>query len=285
MQERIDGQDAGVWARRFLDDLAAAAGGELTGAEVGSMQQLASQLSDGVRAGRTLALFLDYDGTLRGFEMHPEDALPDPGLCPLLERLAAVPGVSVAIVSGRPRGFLQEHFGGIGATLVSEHGYRWLRPGQPRWHVGHPRVETSWMAQVRPHLEQWRDATPGTHIEEKRTALVWHYRRADPEFGLWQARALLEDLTDITASLPVSVHHGKKIVEVASQFVSKGDAVTQLIDDIRPDSVLVAGDDQTDETMFALEPHGLEFHSLCIGNHSTRAGHRTTQAGLRALLE
>jgi trehalose 6-phosphate synthase/phosphatase len=285
MQERLDRHDAGVWARRFLDDLPGTAGGELTGALMGSMQALASRLAETVRAGRSLALFLDYDGTLRSFELRPEEALPGVELCSLLTALAAVPGVSVAIVSGRPKAFLEEHLGGLGVTLVAEHGYRWLRPGQARWRVGHPRLDTSWMAHVRPHLEQSRDATPGTQIEEKRTAMVWHYRRADPEFGQWQARALLEDLTDITASLPVSVHHGKKIVEVASQFVSKGEAVTQLIDEIRPDCVLVAGDDQTDETMFALEPDGIEFHSFCVGNQSTRAGHRTTLAGLRALLD
>jgi trehalose 6-phosphate synthase/phosphatase len=285
MQERLDRHDASTWARGFLEDLDHASGGAMTGAQIESMQSLAHQLATHVEAGRTVALFLDYDGTLRGFEPRPEEAVPDASLRERLRSLAAIPGVSVTIISGRQKEFLEAHLSGLGLTLVAEHGYRWLRPGLARWRVVHARVDTSWMSRVLPHLEQARDATPGSLVEKKRTALVWHYRRADPEFGRWQARALLEDLTDITASMPVSVHHGKKIVEVASQFVSKGEAVTQLVALTQPDVVLVAGDDQTDETMFALELPDVEFHSLCVGRESTRAVHRTTIDGLRALLD
>ena len=34
-----------------------------------------------------------------------------------------------------------------------------------------------------PILEHFVDRTPGSFIEEKRYALVWHYRVAEPEFG------------------------------------------------------------------------------------------------------
>jgi trehalose 6-phosphate synthase/phosphatase len=285
MQVRLERNDSGAWARQILEDLRKAAGAALTGALMGSMNALADRLAKEVRAGKSLALFLDYDGTLRGFVARPEDAVPDAELCPLLQRLASVKGVHVSIVSGRPKEFLEEHLAGLGVTLVAEHGYRWLRPGKSRWHVVHPRVDTSWKEVIRPHLEQARDATPGSQIEEKRSAVVWHYRRTDPEFGLWRAHALLEELTDITASLPVSVHHGKKIVEVASQFVSKGVAVNLLLETMKPDCALVAGDDQTDETMFALEPKGVEFHSISVGNESTRAEHRTNMTSLRGFLE
>ena len=43
---------------------------------------------------------------------------------------------------------------------------------------------------------------------------MWHCRQADPEFGGYKATELYENLVSITASLPVEVSHGKRIVEV-----------------------------------------------------------------------
>lgn len=123
-------------------------------------------------------------------------------------------------------------------------------------------------------------------MEEKQSSIVWHYRMADPEFGSWRARGLLAELTDVTASLPVSVHHGKKIVEVASQLVSKGAAVRLLLGEWRSTMGLAAGDDQTDESMFGVEvPEGTEFVTLKIGTEgATRAQRRTDIGGLREFL-
>jgi hypothetical protein len=39
----------------------------------------------------------------------------------------------------------------------------------------------------------YTDSTPGSFIEDKRTSLVWHYRKADPEFGAWKAALLAGD--------------------------------------------------------------------------------------------
>ncbi|MGY8689241.1 MAG: trehalose-phosphatase, partial [Verrucomicrobiales bacterium] len=147
-------------------------------------------------------------------------------------------------------------------------------------------IDTDWKDVVLPHLQQAADSTPGSHIEEKLSSIVWHYRSADPDFGLWKARDLLSELTDVTANLPVSVHHGKKIVEVASQLVNKGQAVKALIAEWQPDAVLAAGDDQTDETMFALElDEGIDFVTVHIGNSPTRAIRQTSIRGIRSFLE
>jgi len=146
-------------------------------------------------------------------------------------------------------------------------------------------VDISWKEQVIPHLLQATQVTPGSHIEEKPSALVWHYRVADPEFGLWQAHRLLSELTDSTASLPVAVHHGKKIVEVASQQVSKGSAVEILLHDWGCDTALAVGDDQTDETMFAIETKIPNYHTVHIGGSDTRAVHLSDIGHFRKFLE
>lgn len=282
MQERLRKQDCSVWARRFLREL-----GEVPARNervpVMELKPLAAMLAAQVHAGQKLGLFLDYDGTLRGFVDIPDDAVPDAELRPLLADLASSDRVSVTVVSGRTPGFLEQHLGGLGVTLVAEHGYQWLDGGSGEWALFNA-VSNEWKSAVRDHLEQASLLTPGTHVEEKQSALVWHYRQADPEFGLWRARGLMHELTALAANLPVVVHHGQKIVEVSSLLVSKGAAVRFLIRHQGCDIALVAGDDATDETMIALEPDGVEFISVRVGKGSTRARYRTDLTGLRMLL-
>ena len=116
------------------------------------------------------------------------------------------------------------------------------------------------------------EATPGSYVEEKRTSLVWHYRAADPEFGSWKANQLVEELGAVTANEPVKVRHGKRIVEVVSTRVSKGLAMAKILGTREYRAVVCAGDDQTDESMFALEVGGLV--SIKIGEGATQARYR-----------
>ena len=285
MGSRLVRTDAAAWARHFMGDLERVELRKRVEARRTSLLQLADSLAGRARNGEPLALFLDYDGTLRGFVDDPDAAVPDEDLCPLLQSLTQ--HMSVSVVSGRPRAFLERHFGGLGITLVAEHGYRWSRAESPPWELVHPGIDVSWRDDLRQHLQQAADLTPGAAVEEKQSSIVWHYRRAEPEFGLWQARGLLAELTDVTANLPVSVHHGNKIVEVASQLVSKGIAVKRLLGDWNPRIALAAGDDQTDETMFALESEleHVDFITVNVGKSSTRAQRRTDISGLRAFLE
>lgn len=285
MQDRLARNDASAWSRRFLEELDRRHTMEIT-SEPGSFHDLLGSVNEALAAGKKLAVFLDYDGTLRAFVDRPMDAVPDAGLLPLLGALGSHPQVDLAVVSGRPAEFLETHLGNAPIDLVAEHGYRWRPRGTAEWSLLDPRVDTAWMEEVLPHLEAAVTLTPGTEIEVKRSSIVWHYRRADPEFGVWRAMSLLSELTSVTASLPVSVHHGQKIVEVSSLLVNKGAAVDHLMRLHQPSLALAAGDDQTDETMFALRPEGIDaFHAIKIGAGSTRAQHRTTIDGLRHFLE
>jgi trehalose 6-phosphate synthase/phosphatase len=284
MQARLRKHDSSAWAQRFLKDLDNVPTREER-AVVMELKPLAAHIAGQLRAGRNLGIFLDYDGTLRDFVNEPDLAVPDDELPALLRDLAALPGVSVALVSGRAPAFLQEHLGGLGVTLVGEHGYRWLDGGTGEWELFNPHVNTEWKSAIREHLEQAALLTPGTHMEEKQSALVWHYRKADPEFGSWRARGLLDELTSMAANLPVTVHHGKKIVEISSLQVSKGAAVDHLLQAWGSDIALVAGDDQTDETMIMLTPENIEFHAVKVGPGPTRAAYRTDIPGMRRFLE
>jgi trehalose 6-phosphate synthase/phosphatase len=289
MQARLARNDAGAWAQRFLGDLKRS---EEDGRDPDSYETLAEvsqDMVDRIGNGEKIALLLDYDGTLRGFVDRPEDAIPEPDVLDVLEKFSKHSQVNIAVISGRPKEFLEKHFGHLNIDLVAEHGYFWKRIGKSSsadWEMLNNHADVSWKAAVIPHLEWAVTLTPGTEIEEKRSSVVWHYRRADQEFALWRAKGLLSELTSITASLPVSVHHGQKIVEVASQLVNKGVAAEMLIKEWQPAIALAAGDDQTDENMFSIEPPDhVHLHTVKIGDGSTRAEHRTTIEGLRSFLK
>ena len=283
MQSRLQKQDSGTWARRYLGDLDSTTSEEK--AVMTDLEPLAEEIAEEIREGKQLGLYLDYDGTLRDFVDVPEEATPDKDLVKLLKELSDHDKIKLAVISGRPPAFLEEHFGGMGITLVGEHGYRWLENGEGEWKLFNPYVNTEWKDAIREHLEQASLLTPGSHVEEKQSALVWHYRKADPEFGEWRAKDLLEELTSMAANLPVTVHHGKKIVEVSSLQINKGEAVDHLIALWKPDHALVAGDDQTDETMIGLHPEGCRFSAIKVGTGPTRASYRTDIPALRKFLE
>jgi trehalose 6-phosphate synthase/phosphatase len=85
--------------------------------------------------------------------------------------------------------------------------------------------------------------------------LTWHYRRADPEYGAFQARECQKFLQNSVAKkYDVEVMTGKANLEVRPKFVNKGEIAKILVAAYEseeggapPDFVLCAGDDFTDE--------------------------------------
>lgn len=121
-------------------------------------------------------------------------------------------------------------------------------------------------------LHHYVGSTPGSFVEEKHSALVWHYRQCDPEFGKWKSRQLISELYEMLANFPVEIHHGKKIVEVSSIHVNKGTALEMLVKEADYDLIVCAGDDQTDEAMFRLQRN--DVLSIKVGKEESRADYR-----------
>lgn len=66
-------------------------------------------------------------------------------------------------------------------------------------------------------MKLYTEATDGSYIETKDSALVWHHQDADPYFGSCQAMELLDHLENVLANEPVVVKRGQQIVEVKPQ--------------------------------------------------------------------
>ena len=108
-----------------------------------------------------------------------------------------------------------------------------------------------WKAKVLPLLEHYLDRTPGSLIEEKEFALVWHHRLADPEFGEWLANELVATLDEMLADSELQAIRGQKTVEVRLVWANKGSVVDRLEAENRDATFRLAmGDDRTDEDLF-----------------------------------
>lgn len=66
-------------------------------------------------------------------------------------------------------------------------------------------------------MKLYTEATDGSYIETKESALVWHHLDADPDFGSCQAMEMLDHLENVLANEPVVVKKGQHIVEVKPQ--------------------------------------------------------------------
>ncbi len=219
------------------------------------------------RAKRPL-LVLDYDGTLAEIAPTPEQAKPTREVIALLESAIAA-GITVAIVSGRDAPTLQKWLGHLPIHLVSEHGGAHRKPGG----VFVDRVKTeslTWFPAARAILTEAVAKAAGAMLETKRFSFSFHYRNVAAEVGEKVVSGLALRLRE---QLPetVELHHGKKVLEVRPTGVHKGVALVDLAAHTRADFVLAAGDDRTDEDMFAHAPRGTWTLKIGAGETNARA--------------
>ncbi|ORY13239.1 alpha,alpha-trehalose-phosphate synthase-like protein subunit Tps2 [Clohesyomyces aquaticus] len=217
------------------------------------------------KAKKRLFMF-DYDGTLTPIVRDPQAAIPSDRVIRTLKTLASDPNNAVWIISGRDQKFLDEWMGSISELgLSAEHGSFMRHPRCDDWENLTETTDMSWQPEVMKVFEQYTERTPGAHIERKKIALTWHYRRADPVFGVHQARECQKTLENSVAKkFDVEVMTGKANLEVRPRFVNKGEIAKRLVEgygdkpEDAPEFVLCLGDDFTDEDMFrSLRQSGL----------------------------
>jgi trehalose 6-phosphate synthase/phosphatase len=269
LRERVARNNVFAWADRFLESLAEATKRRHQHTPDKPPQLPAADFVDSYRKARKRLLLLDYDGTLLPFTTQPRDAVPDQDLRNLLEGLIADPANTVFVISGRNATDLEDWLGFLpNLGLTAEHGARWRLPGSNEWE-GQP-SDSTWKQTVRPILQHFADRTPGSFIEEKEFALVWHYRRTEPEFADWLATELVAMLEGMLAETELRAYRGHKIVEVRPAWANKGGFVTEVLGELTArDFILGIGDDQTDEDLFAALPETA--WSVYVGNATSKA--------------
>ncbi|OHB50814.1 MAG: hypothetical protein A2Y10_01775 [Planctomycetes bacterium GWF2_41_51] len=267
LYERVVQFDAKYWAKSFINELNKI---EVISSIAPKKINVYNELFRKIKKSRKAAFFLDYDGTLCGIQDDPDKAAPDKNLKYLLEQLEKKKSIDTYLISGRTEKDLEKWLGKYHITLIAEHGFSYRSPETHRWSRIVRHADLSWKNPVKEILQQHVGTTQGSFVEEKVSSLTWHYRKADPEFGLINAQQLMSLFMEMLSNMPVEVHHGKKIVEVKSMHANKGSALMKFADGkSKYDFVLCAGDDQTDENMFKVNDERL--FKIKVGQGPTEA--------------
>ena len=249
MQARLSRYNVSRWASDFFNALAEIKEKQRELSVKKLNDPIRQQLLSEYRAARKRLILLDYDGTLVGFAKDPAKAEPDAEICQVLRDLSKEPGNNVVVISGRDKVTLTQWLADCGIHLVAEHG-AWMKEKKQDWELIEP-LNNEWKEIVRPILELYVDRTPGSSVEEKDYALVWHYRRADRELANVRTQEIRQAVLNITANLDVGAFEGNKVLEVKNIAINKGRSAEVWLARDQWDFVLAIGDDYTDEDMFS----------------------------------
>jgi trehalose 6-phosphate synthase/phosphatase len=229
---------------------------------------LSEEITRAYKQSKERLIFLDYDGTLVGFNENPDDSRPDQELIEILERLTKNKNNHVVIISGRGRQTLEEWMKPYTLDIVAEHGVWIKRMGKPFKTL--IKINSSWKKEIMSLLERYVNRTPGSFVEEKDYSLVWHYRKVETGLGEVRTRELTSHLKYMTANENLEVHEGDMIVEIKNSEINKGKATHKLME-IYPnaDFLLALGDDFTDEDTFKALPE--EAYTIKVGTSASEA--------------
>lgn len=196
-----------------------------------------------------LFLFLDYDGTLTPIVPRPEMAVCPPEVSRLLEKLSSLPGVVVAIVSGRPLDDLWSQVGIPGILYVGNHGMEIRNPaGVHKKRLSAVRAREFQV--IEESLKGSLGEIPGILFEDKGPILSVHYRNVARRYFVRIQQALKETLRKWRGRWKMV--RGKMVVEIRPEVdFHKGRAVRELLkgSPARLLSIFL-GDDPLDEDAF-----------------------------------
>lgn len=273
MQQRIGSYTVQKWGSDFLEQLAHA-----HHAHKGALnKRLRSNdtevmLQEYSKAKHRLIL-LDYDGTLKPFTTSISSAASRPSLRlrSQLARITKQHGTTLCIISGRPRKTLDAWFGSIpGIMLIAEHG-AWIKQGG-KWHQNAEPFDKSSIVQT---LNDYATRTAGAFVEEKDFAVVWHYRRVNPELAFIRNGAIRRELGHIVNEDSIGIFNGNKIIEIKPKSIDKGTIADLMLEQHPSEFVFCAGDDYTDEHMFEALPDTA--YTVKVGFGTTHARYQVSR--------
>ena len=201
-----------------------------------------AQLDAIVRPGMLCAF--DFDGTLANITALPEAAMTLPALLAGLRELCSL--TPVAVITGRSIDDVRRRLGFAPAHVVGNHGAEGL-PGWERDALAQRGDVAAWLRVFARESGPWRE--PGIQIEDKGGSLSVHYRHAsDPR----AAEAALGARLRLLSPRP-RVVGGKAVFNLVPESApDKGVALRALMTLCGTDAAFYAGDDVTDEDVFAL---------------------------------
>ena len=219
----------------------------------------------------TILIALDFDGTLAPLVQDPEASRMILPAHKALENLTTLPGVAIAIVTGRAIDSVKRVADPLNEWfLVGSHGIEVLSPGEVTDY------ETPWLVpgDLTSGFEAVVAAHSGTRLEQKPFGLALHTRGVEEQLARQAEAAAHEVCSEWGGALVVRTGYG--IVECSIQDATKGDGIAEVRRRLNPTAVLFAGDDRTDEDGFAVL--GEQDVAIRVGGGETIAPYRLDDA-------
>lgn len=221
-------------------------------------------------AHERILIALDFDGTLAPEVDDPARARALPAAHEALLCLRELPGVTIALISGRALVSLasaSELPGDV--PLVGSHGLEVRFDARD----AHPAIDAADRDRVRAlqsRLEPLVASTSAAWLELKPAGVAVHTRLVDAPAASALHHAVTAAALELDEAL--TVREGKNVVEFSVRDATKGHGLRAVRARFDPDAVLFAGDDVTDEDGFAaLEPHDV---GIKVGAAATCAVYR-----------
>lgn len=194
---------------------------------------------------------LDFDGTLSNIVEHHDDAQPVQGAVEVIRDVAKA--TDVIVVSGRPVEDLRERLAVEGVTWIGGHGATIVSAdGRTRSLIDVTAISPV-LDQAERALTDAVDPDDGWLTERKTASIALHHR-------VVPRQVVSETLPDVRAALLAladrdpgwELLEGKSVVEFRPAGMHKGTALAALESTFRGRTLVVVGDDVTDEDAFRL---------------------------------
>ena len=242
---------------------------------------ISDRIIENYQKAKKRLIFLDYDGTLVGFNSNPADSKPDKDLKSILAALTADKKNQIVVISGRDRHTLNDWLEGYDLDIIAEHGV-WNKRSGGDWNM-FVKMNGTWKGDIQKVLNGYVNRTPGSFVEEKDYSLVWHYRKVETGLGEIRTRELASHLKYISSDQDLQVLEGDMVVEIKNSQVNKGKAASKWLEKHKSDFYMACGDDWTDEDTFKVMPDLA--HTVKVGGLSSAAKYRVESfRTIRALL-
>lgn len=226
----------------------------------------------GVPAGRKVALFIDFDGTLVPIQQDPARCFLPDETKGLLESLANANHCYVAVLSGRSIkdikamvGIRTICYGGNHGLVISGGGMTYIHPGALS---AKPLIDKAGR-----RLGKRIAGIRGAWVERKKFTVSLHYRLAGRE-AVPRLTGIFHDVAaEFRDEGPLAVMKGKKVLELMPDLAwNKGSAALRILRRLGGKYIPVfIGDDLTDETAFrALGRKGI---CIKIGKSGNTSAH------------
>ncbi len=225
---------------------------------------------------RPVLIATDFDGTVSHIVMDPWGAQILPAARRALRRLAGTPGVTVAVLSGRTARDAASRARIGGAIYLGDHG---LERGVLGRGARAESVDVTLDAAYAPYAADAervaaavaaRIAEPWLVVELKGPTFTFHFRSA-PDIGRAGVR-IAEAVDEADPGHRFERFRGRRAFELRPPgATAKGDAMRELLDEVRPGLAFALGDDRSDAQAFAVLREAREagrVRGLAVGVHA-----------------